>query len=495
MLEKAFLEPRNYPLGQWIKGPCWNELSQVAVNATGFNALETLHISKMVTLLGGKYSQVFTSTVSVLVCKTGSSNKPKLELAHRSGIPAVSEEWLWATMRDCKKAPLEHYLVQQHPAHLVDAKFDEHRSKPVEYVEVSTIPLQPEDRERRSRRQSTTHSDREESRNDARGGGKRKKSLVQVHQEPTGDAAPGEHGQPSNSPHMSEPSAHSETQAASPVPVDLPLQEVSSNSSGSLHRSLKSKKHPKQPLDGTQSMRDARSEDIGQVAAGSNTQLEDEVKMESMHALNGAIRDFLDQGIRRKPSSSRSNDEPGKKNRLFGRALSNVSNCSATSNVRQSRGGSVDSMNTDGMGSEIATMPSERHSGEVGSMSERGAFNFTGRAKTTMTTFKPQVVGMEDLDMAQGHVGREEEAPPMTQLGYEDPEEVILLREKLAQSRRKRTKLGQKEDDVTRTTGAAPRRTDRKIRDDDMLTGAGWGAGRRTRHKQRSPADDGLKEL
>ena len=77
----------------------------------------------------------------------------------------------------------------------------------------------------------------------------------------------------------------------------------------------------------------------------------------------------------------------------------------------------------------------------------------------------------------------------MTQVVYGDSEDTIALREKLAAKRRQRSRLGQKEDDPKPEELKAPRR----IRDNDIIANAGWGAGRRTRHKDKSPP--GLKDF
>jgi hypothetical protein len=150
-------------------------------------------------------------------------------------------------------------------------------------------------------------------------------------------------------------------------------------------------------------------------------------------------------------------------------------------------------MNTDGVGSDILGKGYEYASGEGRSMVERGPFSLIGRAKTTLNGFEGQSLGMDDLDVGHESLSREEEAPPMTQLGYEDPVEAILLREKLAATRRKRSKLGQKQDDPPPV--ATRPKAGRKIRDDDFLAGTGWGAGRRTRHQQKSPPAQGITEF
>ncbi|KAI1611169.1 DNA replication regulator DPB11 [Exophiala viscosa] len=474
LFHKTFVDAEKYPLGQ-VKRQCLGQLSSLTVNATGFDGLETKHISQMVKLLGGNYTEKFTAGVSVLVCKKGSYNREKLGMARRDGIPAVSEDWLWSSIRDEEKAPMAKFSVHKIPVRAVDNKqHGRPKSRLEEYVEVSTVPLRPEGKGQPV--QLERQPDR--SRNETEKISKRTTDRVEVHQ----DAMRGSPGQ------MDEgglgtgegdiPSGRSETQAASPQDQDFPLQELSSNSPGKHHPLTEAKKSTAQPLDGTSSLHEPNgAENDHETARSAPAQPGN--RSGSIHALNGAIREFLDQEIRKKPAASGSN-EPKKKGRLMGRVLSNLSTTSATS--RQSRASSIDSINTDGIGSEIGNPPSVRQSGEAGSITEKSTFCFAGRAKTTLAGLKPHSVPMDDLDMPQHNGQPEEETPRLTQLGYEDPEEAIILREKLAASRRKKSKLGQGGEDPK--PGVRRVRVDRKIRDDDVLTDAGWGVGRRTRHKQ-----------
>lgn len=489
MLEKSFIPPQSYPLGLFLKGPCSNGFFKLTVNATGFDALETLHISKIVALLGGKYVQIFTPAVSVLVCKGGKTNKPKLDLAQHSGIPCVSEEWLWSTIKHGRKAPVESYLIQQSTA-----KADGPAGKkpaPKEYVEVGTMPLRPEYRNQQSRGSNKAMRHLAEPRHETKGATNGPKAGIEVHEESQDDGAAPDENQSFNPNSAGGSAEDDDTRAGS----YLPLQDNSlSNSPGRSGRTLHTKKASIQSLDGNCSMPDSKSAANTQGAAPEPGEGEDLPKMTDIRSINGAIREILEHQTKKKPKAGDVKDlsnEPGRKGRLVGRALSNLSNSSATSNTkRMSRASSVDSVNTDGIGSEVTKTHTANSTGEATSPLERASFTFTGRAQTALTGIQAHAMGVDDLDLSRGS-HQAEEVPPMTQLGYEDPEEAVLLRQKLAESRRKRSKEGDSEDEPK--PPAARPRMERKLRDDVLVTSAGWGAGRRTRHKQRSP--QGLKEF
>lgn len=490
MLHKTLVPPDLYPLGLVLSGSLIGALD-LTINATGFDALETLHISKIVTLLGGKYAQVFTSTVSLLVCSTGDTNKQKLELAEHSSIPAVSEDWLWATLRQGRRAKIEDYLIKRTRPPNDQATIDR-RTISKDYVEVSTIPIR-RDLNESDTRQISQETNKGEYR---KKGGESKKHAdpsTRVHQ----DTMDVEGNRDSlSSTHASGGSDDSNTQAGSDVPSEHVLKELSSNSSGRRVPPAGGKDTSLRSLDGASSVRDAAPEANGQnEEQGQNrTQQADGPRPSNVAAINGAIREMLDQSSRQKSANNGTGSERVRKSRLVGRALSNLSNSSLTSNMRPSRASSVDSINTDGIGSEIVTtMQSDAQGGETLNMGEKMAFNFTGRAKTTLAGFQAGgAFEANDLDLGKSGFETEPEAPQMTQLGYEDPEEAILLREKLAESRRKRITDGQAAEE---SKPAARAKLERKIQDDDIFAGAGWGTGRRTRQKQRDPAGQGIQEF
>ncbi|KAL2399425.1 hypothetical protein ABEF92_004369 [Exophiala dermatitidis] len=470
MLQRTFIPPQAYPLGLLVQGPRTKDFSGLTINATGFDALETLHISKMVALLGGKYTEIFTPSVSVLLCKVGKLNQAKLDLAQHSGIPCVSEKWLWSTMRNGRKAPVESYVIQQHSGNATGP--DQKRHSLSQYVEVSTIPINPESRERKSHGRGKVAPNRTDTESHTRSASKATKFPIEVHDESAEE-------QPQGADHTAGPQEDIGMQEVPHAQDDLPLQELS-NSSGRSARLAPSEKQSIPPFDGNSSMQGTKSAEPS--------------KARGIQAINGAIRDILERHTRKKQKPAESKgpgDEPVKKSRLIGRALSNLSNSSATSDrLRNSRASSVDSINTDGLGSELIKTHTENSTGEGVATSERGNYSFTGRAKSTLTGIKAHSVIPDDLDLAHGS-HHTEEAPPMTQLGYEDPEEAVLLRQKLVGSRQKRSKRDDNNGEPE--AEAAPPKVERKLRDDVLLTSAGWGTGRRTRQKQKSPP--GLKEF
>ncbi|KIW12005.1 hypothetical protein PV08_09279 [Exophiala spinifera] len=494
MLDKIFIPPTRYPLG-CIPGPSSTVLSSTTINVSGFSGLETLHVSKIVATLGGSYAETFAAGVSVLVIRSGSHNTQKLGSAQEWGIPVVSENWLWSTIKNGERAEFKGYLVQSVRAEKSQREEKRQSKARGEYVEVSTIPLQPEERKRREGSRNKSHHASKELVKTTRNGTKPRDVSVAIHQDPPDvKSAAQEELLPTKDISRDE-SNHGETRGASFGEEDLPLQELSSNSSGNKSGAVEATWTSL-----TAEAGESSTENKSKTDKNSNLTKPDE-KASSILALNGAIRDILDQGIRRKPVAE--SEKPVKNNRLFGRALSNLSNASVSSNPRQSRASSIDSMNTDGMGSEIVPMPPERPAGVTGSSNERETttFGFTGRAKTTMTMttaagVTPLSLGMDDLDqpLDKAHY-MEEETPRLTQLGYEDPEEAIMLREKLAASRRRKSKLGQNEGDPQPAVATKAKPEKRKIRDDDIISSASWGAGRRTRYKQKSPPDQGIKQI
>ncbi|KIY03739.1 uncharacterized protein Z520_00430 [Fonsecaea multimorphosa CBS 102226] len=496
MLAKSFIDPGRYPLGQILSEPL-SCLKDLTINATGFDGLEAVHISKIVTLLGGNYSQMFATGVSILVCKAGSAKKDKLDLAQHLGIPAVTEEWLWSTINNQTKADVESYLVgQPRPRTANIERPADKRSASDDYVEVSTIPLPRNAGDHRANQPSKPVGTGTPNGPAPEKAVKKSSPHLNIQEEPVDEI----HGQAKEGPSASssENGASGRSEMKERSYDEGPLRVLSPNG-----RNARLVNNPPWigTLDGISRMDDSTSKENAPAPLISGARPEVQSKTTDIEAINGAIRDILNEHSRKKSAGGNQNDALKKKNRLFGRALSNLSNSSTVSNMRCSRASSIDSINTDGMGSELVTMQSvETQSGESTSTAEKSTFNFTGRAKQTLAALKSAPLDMDDPDMPRnvGFPKEQDAAPPMTQLGYEDPEEAILLREKLAASRK--TGSGKDRPNDKGEEAPPPRRlksADRKIRDDDLLASVngGWGAGRRTRHKQRSPPGQGIKDF
>ncbi|KIW64241.1 hypothetical protein PV04_09188 [Phialophora macrospora] len=490
MVAKSFIAPENYPLGDVIREPR-TSLRDLTINVSGFDGIENVHIIKIVTLLGGTYTKAFTSATSVLICRATFARRDKLELAHHLGIPVVTEGWLWSTIRDQAKASINDHLLQPLRAHTENTERAVPKKAPSGgHVELGTTFLQRKAGDGPEQRQGQVQTVGNPTRTGAATGNpNRSSTAVVVHQEPA-DGSNGSEMQVSSEHTCA--SGRSDTQEGSYVDEKRPLRELSPTSARRNVRVVAHTKAQIRSLDGISSVEEQKSKENAPAA------VEKAVKLTDVDAINGAIREILNEHSSKKAASNRVADEAKKKNRLVGRALSNLSNSSSTSNVRASRASSIGSINTDGIGSELPTKQvGEHQGGESTSAAEKRSFSFTGRATTPLAGLSSAAYGMEDPDLARpaGFHTEQEPAPRMTQLGYEDPEEAVLLREKLAASRRKRSKTngGDKEaenqDEGLKPAVTKQKTVDRKIRDDDLLgiADTGWGTGRRTRYKQRSP--------
>lgn len=210
-------------------------------------------------------------------------------------------------------------------------------------------------------------------------------------------------------------------------------------------------------------------------------------------SINSVIQDLL----RKKKSSTASNQSTGanqgKKKRLLGRALSNLSNSSKEGTAtRPSRASSIDSMNTDGVGSVILDENSQagrsKTDADGASESARRSVNdtLTGKAVVKESISIPESLDPGEHPYYEEQNEAEEPMPPLTQLGWDDPDEAKKLRELMVDRKKKAKYPEEGVEEAPPTTT----RVERKIRDDEALLGATtkWGGGRRTRTKTtRSP--------
>ena len=65
---------------------------------------------------GATYHEYLTPTASILICNgSGSVNPDKLRHTQEWGVPAVSADWLWTSIRTEQKQPVDPYLIQKQP--------------------------------------------------------------------------------------------------------------------------------------------------------------------------------------------------------------------------------------------------------------------------------------------------------------------------------------------------------------------------------------------
>lgn len=453
MSKKCYVPPKEHPLSSLISRTKPAGFSRLRLNATGFSGIQVLHISKMVRLLGGQYEQRFTSNISVLICNKGGDNLQKLSHASVWQVPAVSESWLISCIRENRTASFEKHLVQ---------------------------PLKQKGSD------DADHSKQDQATN--RNPVENQRGLQNIRRPGSDfllyeDSDPGPLPIPTETGHDPNKSRDDETVGS----AKEPLREISPNSPtklAPLGPESKQKKRLFRTLDGPSSVPEATS------ANGNTDSAKPDAKSDAppppglkTHSIAGEIQDFYSMRANAKSSNCSVPEGASTKTRLQGRALSNLSNGSMASAARLSRASSVDSVNTDGVGSEIAPVTStHKRSQDFGEKQ-----SFIGRAKSRLFDGAGPSVELPDPGLHTSEMVAEEAAPQMTQLLYDDSEDTIALREKLAAKRRQRSRLGQKEDDPKPGELKEPRR----IRDDDIVATEGWGAGRRTRHKDKSPP--GLK--
>lgn len=455
---KAFLEPDEHPADMPLEKFPIDGFKDLVINSTGFESIDLLHISKLVKLVGAKYDETLQSSISVLVCNKTKANPEKQRYAASWGVPVVSDTWLWACLRGGRLQPFDAYII-------------------------STFPRGENDigKTTRDKRTERLLQEKHQEKEDTGNGGRKDPFPKDRRTEPTmpADDVVAEDRGRKTPPHRQEIKNEERSggvqPSADPNPDEvLPLQEISTNPPPRHAVSLPRKKKALfRSFDGSGSEPGtAMTIDLAPAAPAPTSTGKTEYVPPQTDSISDAIHDLLNQTSKARNSAASTTEGVTKKTGLLGRALSNMSNSS-----RQSRASSVDSMNTDGVGSVIGGESSQ--SGKPkGSIRRTGSF--TGRAKArAMKKDLPQV-DLVDPGLCRDEFADEEPTPPMTQLGYGEHEDAVKIREKLAEKRRNRSRQGQETVSVVVEEA-------KRIKDDEAILGAGWGAGRRTRHKERSP--------
>lgn len=503
MCRKNYQPPKEYTLGRLLPRVRPTGFSKLVICSTGFLGIVPNHIDKIVRLLGATYEQTFKNEASVLLCNSHSGTqqtKQKVDLACRWQIPVVTESWLWTSIQDNRKAPFE--------AHGLPAAYrPEPRQSKNNSIKLTEQSVEQSKANLRTQYQTTVDSNADATTTPAQRLLKYNKGNTTIVPQP-GMEATSHHanaGLESDIDRRQRTNANINgnspgSQSATIATEKQPLQPLSPNSSPQRRRkdSPKPKKRLFQTFDGNHSDLENSFEpplpDPEPVDNGRNPP--EAPAISEAQSLNSEIRQLLDLKSKAKAKLSESKpSSSGPKKQLMGRALSNLSNASSTSHVRQSRAGSVDSVNTDGVGSEVGPAAGSERRPDARDESSTTT-SFIGRATSKLLDGRTTSLSIMAASAAEDHEEQQQQwasnqaaaaaEPALTQLVYEDPEEAIQLREKLAAKRRQRSQLGQKDSDPKpakpRDVTAEPSR----IKDDDVYAAAGWGAGRRTRQRNTS---------
>ena len=390
MLSKRYEDPQAHAINRPFRRIPVQGCDKLKVTSTGFQGFERNHAAKAVVALGGRYEQNFDATFSLLVCDPKLASVEKLAHAHLWRVPAVNPKWLWDCVRNGELMDFGPYLVQPTRQQEGDAEEDESRQgkdRPPKPQDSSTqgassrrVPGVTEPSKSRATTEKGSNKTSKEPKS-------RKpdpfpdESGPQMDDEPQ-DTAPNDKPskQPPERPSSIQPPSSSAVQNRS----SLPLQEITPNSS------------PPKPSfkpDDEATVLESFTKPASPAAPKAPSQSD---------ILNADIHSLL---LQRKASNSRPVDhksQPPQRGRrrhrrpLLGRAPSNIST--------HSRASSVDTLNTDGIGTPILSACS----------TNAPPLSLSNRNSSSNVVY--------DADQAEEEEKRQHaEQMALTQVGYDDP--------------------------------------------------------------------------
>ncbi|KAF9893249.1 Topoisomerase (DNA) II binding protein 1 [Aspergillus nanangensis] len=408
---KALVPPESHVANTPISGFPIKGFSGMKICSTGFSRIDLLHLSKLVSLIGGSYNEYLTPGASVLICNnSGLVNNEKLRHTSEWGVPAVSADWLWVCIRKQEKQPFEPYFV---------------------------------------RKPSTQNSKDLEMRAGSR---------------------PEERAQSQNNPHNYIPDAHTQSPVHQKPPESKGNGELLER--GSSTKSSTKARHDLQPLkekpiipqkqnptphsNTPPPAKDENANQPASILSPIKRKLSEQSATSTAQSIDLTISGFLKQAQAANSRPGSANDESNRARRrkpLLGRAPSHAS-IRAADQKGFSRASSIDTLNEDGCGSAFDSIN-------------------TADGPTSL-------VNSGRFDLVDGDRPFEEEeaqAPPMTQLNYEDPD-AVAMREKFLHHAGKL---------VEKKPPTDPALTMGRVQE---LENPGWGSGRRTRKSNKAVNDD-----
>ncbi|KAL9587450.1 MAG: hypothetical protein Q9212_000266 [Teloschistes hypoglaucus] len=426
---------------------------RLIICSTGFEGVDLLHISKAAELMGATYDEGLFSKASVLVRNNGNFHDEKLRGAQRWNIPTVTVEWLWECIKSGELRAFTPYLIQP---------WLERASR-----NGSESQKQVPTRSQKEGRQGL-HTNEEVKDHG-------KDNDVERHGTHTGthDRAPPRNSKarhegpakPKDEPPESA-STPGDTKPLLPQSTTItggPLQEITTNSSPPKSSNKSPPKTTTTATNSTTKLNSFSEEPrLSSVIAACLAQ--------HQHARTAAAS--ASSGINIGLGQSQNQPRVRRKRQLFGRAPSNASNLS--------RASSVDTMNTDGVGTPL----------EFGRSASSGTItNATPISHAPVqsslgagggdTTFDPLATWRDD-DEEEGMKSKNEQWQ-LTQLGYEDPD-AMAWREKVEKKLGGGSKTGKNHDGGAGEGGLGGRVRVPEIGLVKDVTGKGaGGVGKRTR--------------
>ncbi|KAL5363375.1 BRCT domain-containing protein [Aspergillus floccosus] len=294
--------------------------SGMKVCSTGFSRIGLLHLSKLVNLIGASYNEYLTPSASVLVCNnTGQVKNEKLRHTQEWGVPAVSAEWLWDSIRKEQKQALEPYAIRKTP------------SQGTKDLEVRAGP-RPDQQKSQPQTNGSNHSNT---------------SAQNRHTTPN-EIANGTNR--STSPNNHKTTAH-----------DTPPQK---------EKPVIAQNAPNQPHSNPQSPTKERNPTNSHLSPAKR-RISEEFTNSAVQSIDLTISGFLKQA---QAASSRSASETGESNRLRRRKplLGRAPSIRTAEHKGISRASSIDTLNDDGCGSAIDSVNTDG----IASLVNSGRFEF-----------------------------------------------------------------------------------------------------------------------
>ena len=389
----------------------------LTICSTGFQGIDLVHMSKAVKLMGATYDEFFTPKASVLLCNAGTPGHEKLFHAQLWAVPAVKAEWLWNCIRGAESCPFGPYLVQPLPNPHQVSRSDEtpipqdksgesrEKEKSLERTDVKSrrpkkTPLPPEEKDKHPAK-DTFSSSKQIHVVDSEAWSITTTKSLNIDESHLQDTSTTDDTTMTAHNSLGGDSSHTLR------PTSGPLNEISPNTS-----QPKLSASPEKPPQ--------RSTSVEQMPSPQKP------NYTSSSSLGPAISSLLAHHQRTStnpaPSATSSSDQthPYRRRRrqLFGRAPSNLSSHS----INLSRASSVDTMNTDGLGTPLEPSTMTNKNKPTNNTNIHGDNNNKADPDTNPI--------WSGANQQEDDPDRQEPPLQMTQLGYED-ETVKAWREKV----------------------------------------------------------------
>ncbi|KAK7403104.1 protein kinase activating protein dpb11 [Neonectria punicea] len=111
---KTFFDPNEHVLGRPFPLFPIPGFADLTVCTAAFTGIELNQVARSLAQLGARFEEEFRRGTSVLVCKSlASMRKEKLRMAIKWGVPVISADWLWECISTGFKVPLEDFVFPE----------------------------------------------------------------------------------------------------------------------------------------------------------------------------------------------------------------------------------------------------------------------------------------------------------------------------------------------------------------------------------------------